>query len=139
MKDMIKGFREFILRGNVIDLAVAVVIGTSFTAVVNSIVSGLITPLIGFIGGNPDFSGLVFTVRGADFNVGSVLNALISFVIVAAVIYFLIIMPMNRVMARVNKGGKPADPSNKTCPECLSEVPLKAKKCKFCTSALKAA
>lgn len=138
MKDMIKGFREFILRGNVIDLAVAVVIGAAFTSVVNSIVAGLITPLIGAIGGNPDYSGLKFEFNNSTFDVGAVLNALISFIIVAAVIYFLIILPMNQVMARVKKGEKAADPTSKLCPECLSEIPLKAKKCKYCTSVIKA-
>ncbi len=139
MKEVFAGFREFIVRGNVIDLAVAVVIGTAFTALVNSVVSGLITPLIGALGGNPDFSGFEFTVNGSVFDIGAVLNAMISFVIVAAVIYFMIVLPMNKIMDKVKKGEKPADPSTKLCPECLSEVPLKAKKCKFCTSAIKTA
>jgi large conductance mechanosensitive channel len=135
MKNMLKGFQEFIMRGNVVDLAVAVVIGTAFTSVVNAIVSGIITPIIGAIGGNPDFSNLAYSVNGSEIKFGEVLNALLSFLIVAAVIYFLIVMPMNQVMARMKKGEK-VDPTTKACPECLSAVPLEAKRCMYCTSVL---
>lgn len=134
---MLKGFRDFILRGNVIDLAVAVVVGGAFNAIVTALVSDLITPFISAIGGNPDFSELYFTINNSKFMVGHFINALISFVIIAAVIYFLIVTPMNKLLARVKKGEK-IDPTEKQCPFCLSQVPIKATKCKFCTSKLDA-
>lgn len=132
---MLKGFRDFILRGNVIDLAVAVVVGGAFNAIVTALVSDLITPFISAIGGNPDFSELYFTINNSKFMIGHFINALISFVIIAAVIYFLIVTPMNKLLARVKKGEK-IDPTEKQCPFCLSQVPIKATKCKFCTSKL---
>jgi len=132
---MLKGFRDFILRGDVIDLAVAVVIGAAFNSVVSALVKSVITPLIGAIGGTPDFSRIYFTINNSRFMVGEFLNALISFLIVAGVVYFLIVLPMNKLMARIKKGEK-VDPTTKTCPECLSAIPLKAKRCKFCTSVL---
>lgn len=132
---MIKGFRDFILRGNVIDLAVAVVIGGAFSSIVNALVKDLITPLIAAIGGNPDFSGIYFTINKSKFMIGDFINALISFLIMAGVIYFLVVVPMNKIMARVKRGEK-VDPTEKTCPQCLSLVPLKAKRCKYCTSPL---
>jgi large conductance mechanosensitive channel len=133
---MLKGFRDFILRGNVIDLAVAVVIGGAFGTIVTALVKDLITPLIAAIGGKPDFSNLFFTLNGSKFMIGDFINALISFLIVAAVIYFLIVLPMNTIMKKINSG-KNVDPTEKTCPQCLSQVPIKAKRCKFCTSVLK--
>jgi large conductance mechanosensitive channel len=133
---MFKGFRDFILRGNVIDLAVAVVIGGAFGSIVTALVKDIITPLIGAIGGTPDFSNLVFTLNGSKFLIGDFLNALISFLIISAVIYFLVVLPMNTIMAKMKKGEK-VDPTNKTCPECLSQIPLKATRCKFCTAVLK--
>ncbi|HBP51456.1 TPA: large conductance mechanosensitive channel protein MscL [Candidatus Shapirobacteria bacterium] len=133
---MFKGFRDFILRGNVIDLAVAVVIGGAFGSIVTALVKDIITPLIGAIGGTPDFSNLIFTLNGSKFLIGDFLNALISFLIISAVIYFLVVLPMNTIMAKIKKGEK-VDPTNKTCPECLSQIPLKATRCKFCTAVLK--
>jgi large conductance mechanosensitive channel len=132
---MIKEFREFLLRGNLLDLAVAVVIGAAFTAVVNSLVSGLITPLIGAIfGGKQQFANLHFTLHHSQFNYGSVLDALISFVIVAAVIFFLVIKPVNHLMDRLGRTAK-EDPA-RDCPDCLSKVPEAATRCAYCTSAL---
>ena len=129
---MIKGFREFILRGNVIDLAIAVVIGTAFTAVVMAVVADLLTPLIAAIVGKPDFSSLTFTVNKSQFKYGSVINALISFLAVAAVIYFLVVVPMNRLNER---RAKPAtDVTTRECPECLSTIPKLARRCSFCTA-----
>ncbi len=133
---MLKGFRDFIMRGNVVDLAVAVVVGSAFSAVVNSFVKGLFTPLIGVIGGTPDFSGLTFTVNKSQFLIGDLLNALISFLLVSAVIYFLVVLPMNTIKTRLSKEEK-SGPNDKTCPECLSKIPVKAKRCKFCTAVLK--
>lgn len=133
---MLKGFRDFILRGNVLDLAVAVVIGAAFGAIVNALVKDLITPLIAALGGNPDFSQLYFTINNSKFMVGDFMNALIAFLIIAAVIYFLVVLPMNKIMARLKRGEK-VDPTEKTCPECLSMIPLAATRCKFCTSVQK--
>ncbi len=135
---MLKGFKQFLLRGNVIDLAVAVVIGGAFGAVVTALVKDLITPLIAAIGGKPDFSALIFTVNGSKFPIGDFVNALIAFVMVAAAIYFLVVAPMNALMARINRGEAPPDPTTRKCPECLSEVPIAAKRCAFCTSTLPA-
>ena len=132
---MLKGFRDFIFRGNVIDLAVAVVIGAAFTGIVNALVKDIITPLISVIGGKPDFSGLTLTINHSKFLIGDFLNALISFFIIAAVIYFGVILPMNKLMQRIKRGEK-IDPTEKTCPECLSLVPINAKKCKYCASPL---
>lgn len=137
MNTMLKGFRDFIMRGNVIDLAVAVVIGGAFSAIVNALVKDLITPLIGALGGKPDFSGVYFTVNHSKFMIGDFLNALISFLIIAAVIYFFVVLPMNKLMARIKQGDK-VDPSDKTCPECLSLIPAKARRCKYCSAVLKA-
>jgi large conductance mechanosensitive channel len=133
---MLKGFRDFLLRGNVVDLAVAVIIGGAFGAIVNALVKDLVTPLIAAIGGKPDFSGIYFTINKSRFMVGDFLNALVSFLIIATVIYFFIVLPMNKVMARI-KGSSKVDPTEKTCPECLSLIPIKAKRCKFCTTILK--
>jgi len=133
---MFKGFRDFLLRGNVIDLAVAVIIGGAFGKIVDALAKGFITPLIGVIGGTPDFSNLTFTLNKSEFLVGSFLNALISFLIVASVIYFFIVVPMNKIAERLKRGEK-VDPSDKSCTECLSMIPKKAKRCKFCTSVQK--
>ena len=131
---MLKGFRQFLLRGNVIDLAVAVVIGGAFGAVVTALVKDLLTPLIAAIGGKPDFSAIVFTVNGSKFLIGDFINAIISFLMIGAAIYFFVVTPYNAVMARINRGEAPADPTTKKCPECLSEIPIAAKRCAFCTS-----
>ena len=127
-------FRGFVLRGNVVDLAVAVAIGAAFTAVVTAMSAAFITPLIGAIFGKADFSSLSFTINGSQFNYGEFINALISFVIVAAVIFFLVIKPVNAVMAKL--GRTPSEEPVRECPECLSKVPDAATKCAYCTSAL---
>ncbi len=131
-----KGFKDYILRGNVIDLAVAVVIGGAFGAVVTALVKDIVTPLIGAFGGTPDFSAISFTVNNSKFMIGDFINAVISFITIAAVIYFFVVTPMNKIMEKVKKGQK-VDPSTKICPDCLSAVPIGAKRCKFCTSTLK--
>jgi large conductance mechanosensitive channel len=131
---MLKGFRQFVLRGNVLDLAVAVVIGGAFGTVVTALVKDLITPLLAAIIGKPDFSALAFTVHGSRFPIGDFINAVVAFVLMAAAIYFLVIVPVNALMARIRRGETPPDPTTKRCPECLSEVPIAARRCAFCTS-----
>jgi large conductance mechanosensitive channel len=133
-----KGFRDFILRGNVVDLAVAVVIGAAFGAVVTAFVKDLLTPVIAAIGGQPDFSALDFTINGSRFLYGDFINTVISFVIIAAVVYFLVVLPVNRLM-ELRKSTEPEGPLTRECPFCLSKVPLKASRCAFCTSQLEAA
>jgi large conductance mechanosensitive channel len=129
-----KGFKQFLLRGNVIDLAVAVVIGATFGAVVTALVKDLINPLIAAIMGKPDFSAIAFTLNNSKFGIGDFFNALVSFVISAAAVYFLVVLPMNTLLARVKRGEVPPDPTTKKCPECLSEIPIAARRCAFCTS-----
>ncbi|HUE22084.1 MAG TPA: large conductance mechanosensitive channel protein MscL [Bryobacteraceae bacterium] len=133
---MLKGFKQFLLRGNVIDLAVAVVIGGAFGAVVKALVDDLLTPLIAAIGGKPDFQALRFTVSGSAFKIGDFVNAVIAFVMVAAAVYFFVVVPVNTVMARARRGQAPPDPTTKQCPECLSSIPIQARRCAFCTSAV---
>jgi len=130
----LKGFRQFLMRGNVVDLAVAVVIGAAFGAVVTAMVKDLITPLIAAIVGKPDFSAIKFMVHGSQFPIGDFVNALVSFVMIAAAIYYLIVLPMNALTARLHRGDKPPDPTTKKCPECLSVIPIGARRCAFCTS-----
>jgi large conductance mechanosensitive channel len=126
-------FKAFLLRGNVVDLAVAVVIGVAFAAVVTSFVENIITPLIAAIIGEPDFSGLTFTINGSVFRYGSFINALISFISIASVIFFFVVTPMNALISRSRREPTP-DPTTKKCPECLSEVPILARRCAFCAS-----
>lgn len=126
-------FRMFLLRGNVIDLAVAVVIGTAFGAVVTSFVDNLLTPIITAIVGEPDFSGLTFEINDSVFGYGAFLTALISFVLIAAAVFFVVIKPMNALVARMQHE-EPADPTTRKCPECLSEIPMAARRCAFCTA-----
>jgi large conductance mechanosensitive channel len=135
---MFKGFREFILRGNVIDLAVAVVIGAAFGAVVTSFVTNILTPLIAAIVGKPDFSALKATLNGAVISYGTFLNALIAFLLIAAAVYFFMVAPMNAWKARQARSTTPADPTTRRCPECLSEIPVAARRCAFCTVTLPA-
>jgi large conductance mechanosensitive channel len=132
-----KGFRQFILRGNVLDLAVAVVIGAAFGAVVTALVKDLITPLIAAIVGKPDFSAIVFEVNRSKFLIGDFINAVVSFLLIGAAVYFFVVLPVNALMARIKRGEAPADPTTKKCLECLSEVPIAARRCAFCTSPLK--
>jgi large conductance mechanosensitive channel len=129
-----KGFRQFLLRGNVVDLAVAVVIGGAFGAVVAALVKDLITPIVAAVFGKPDFSALAFTVNGSKFLIGDFVNAVVAFVLIAATIYFLVVVPMNRLTARLHRGEAPPDPTTKKCPECLSEIPIAARRCAHCTS-----
>lgn len=133
---MLKGFKTFLLRGNVVDLAVAVVIGAAFGAVVAALVKDLLTPLIAAIVGQPDFSAIVFTVNGSKFLIGDFINALLAFVLVAAAIYFFVVMPLNMIEERRRRGEAPPDPTTKRCSECLSEVPVEALRCAFCTQPL---
>ena len=129
----VRGFKAFLLRGNVVDLAIAVVIGVAFGAVITAFVKDLITPLIAALGGKPDFAGLYFTVNGSKFLYGEFFNALIAFVIIAAVIYFFVVVPYTALIERSHKE-PPADPTTKKCTECLSEIPKDARRCAFCTS-----
>jgi large conductance mechanosensitive channel len=131
-----KGFKQFILRGNVLDLAVAVVMGAAFTAVVTALVKDVITPLIAAVAGTPDFSGIAVSVNGSKLMIGAFLNEVIAFLLLAVVVYFLIVLPVNRLLARLNRGEAPPDPSTKKCPECLSEIAIAARRCAFCTSAI---
>jgi large conductance mechanosensitive channel len=133
---MLKGFRTFVLRGNVLDLAVAVLMGGAFGAVVTALVKDLITPLIAAVVGKPDFSAIAFTVNGSKFLIGDFINAIVSFLLIAAAIYFFVIVPVNALMARMRRGEAPPDPTTKKCPECLSEVPIAARRCAFCTQPL---
>jgi len=131
-----KGFKAFIMRGNVLDLAVAVVIGAAFGAVVTALVKDLITPIIAAIVGKPDFSAIVFEVNGSKFLIGDFINAVVSFLLISAAVYFFVVLPVNALIARLKRGEAPPDPTSKKCPECLSEVPIAARRCAFCTSAL---
>ncbi|MFN8593719.1 MAG: large conductance mechanosensitive channel protein MscL [Thermomicrobiales bacterium] len=135
MKDLIDGFKAFILRGNVLDLAVAVVIGAAFTQIVNSLVENIITPILAAIGGAPDFSALTFTIRGSVFRYGLFINSLISFLIIALVLYFLIVRPMNLLMAKV--APKKEETKAAICPQCFSEISPDAMRCPNCTSWLR--
>ncbi len=131
-----KGFKQFILRGNVLDLAVAVVMGAAFGAVVTAMVKDLLTPLIAAVSGSPDFSQIVIDVNGSKLLIGDFLNAVIAFLMIAATVYFFIVLPVNRLTARLNRGEAPPDPTTRKCPECLSEVAIAARRCAFCTSPL---
>jgi large conductance mechanosensitive channel len=133
---MVQGFKKFLFRGNVVDLAVAVVIGAAFGAVITALVTNIFTPLIAAIGGKPDFSDLSVTINNSKIMYGAFLNALISFVMIALAVYLFIIAPMNTWTARRNKGEAPPDPTTKKCPECLSEIPIAARRCAFCTATL---
>ena len=136
---MLKGFGEFIMRGNVVDLAVAVVMGAAFGAVVTALVKDLLTPVIAALVGKPDLSSLAFTLNGSRFLYGDFINALISFVLIAAAVYYFVIAPLNALTRRLSPQADEPPPKLKECPECLSEIPEAARRCKFCTSALAAA
>jgi large conductance mechanosensitive channel len=127
----VKGFRNFISRGNLIALAVAVVIGTAFTGLVTATVNDLITPLIAAIGAQPDFSKLTFTVHNSTFRYGAFINSLIAFLIIAAVVYFLVVTPMAKITARFERE---AEVTTRDCPECLSTIPIAATRCMYCTT-----
>src|ERR1700694_6236646 len=127
-----KGFKAFLLRGNVVDLAIGVVIGIAFGVVVTAFVKDLVTPLIAALFGKPDFGALTFTINNSKFLYGDFVNAVLAFLIVAAVIYFFVVVPYSALLARSRKGA-PADPTTKKCTECLSEIPIDARRCAFCT------
>lgn len=129
---MLKGFRDFILRGNVVDLAVAVVIGAAFTAIVNALVSDIINPLISAVVSKPDFSYLKLNVHGGVIKYGEFLNAVIAFLIIAATIYFFVVLPVNTLLAKFRPHPTLA-PTTKPCPECLGDIPIAAKRCSHCT------
>src|SRR5579859_5847987 len=127
------GFRKFILRGNVVDLAVAVVIGAAFGTVVQALVKDLITPIIGAIGGVPDFSTLSFSINNSHFLIGDFINALLSFIVIAAVVYYFVVMPISRLIARFTP--EPPQPTpTRECPYCISKIPVKAVRCAFCSA-----
>jgi large conductance mechanosensitive channel len=132
---MIDDFKAFLLRGNVVDLAVAIVIGVAFTAVVTAFVEDFVTPLIAAMGGEPDFSALDFTINDSTFRYGDFINKVISFLIIAAVIFFFVVQPMNYLTQRAQKE-PPPDPTLKKCPECISDIPIDARRCAFCTTEL---
>jgi large conductance mechanosensitive channel len=129
---MLSGFKKFILRGNVVDMAVGVVIGAAFAGVVGTLTKSLLTPLIAAIVKAPDFSGLFFTLNGSKFLYGEFINATISFLLTAAAVYFFVVTPINALVARMRKDPAPADPTTKKCPECLSEIPIDARRCAHC-------
>ena len=134
---MLKDFKEFLLRGNVVDLAVAVVVGVAFTALVTALVADLLTPLIAAIFGKHDFSSLTFTINGSVFRYGAFINALIAFLSIAAAVFFFVVQPVNALMRR-RRTTRPVDETTKPCPECLSEIPVEAHRCAFCTTVLTA-
>src|SRR5690348_1421717 len=132
-----QGFKQFLLRGNVVDMAVGIVIGAAFGTVVSALVKDLLTPLIAAIIHAPDFSGIAFTLNGSKFLIGDFANSVVSFIIIAAAVYFAVVLPINALVARSHRE-PPADPTTKKCPQCISEIPIQAKKCAFCTSTLQA-
>ena len=129
---MLKEFKQFLLRGNVVDLAVGIVVGAAFGTIISALVSDLLTPLIAAIAKVPDFSGLMFTLNGSKFMYGHFVNALISFILIAATVFFFVVKPMNMLIEKSRKE-PPADPTTKKCKECLSEIPLEAKRCSHCS------
>ncbi len=133
---MLTGFKQFIMRGNMLDLAVGVVLGAAFGGMITALVKDLLTPLLAALGGQPDFSAIAFTVHGSRFLIGDFINAVVSFLLIAAAVYFFVVVPMNTLMARVRRGAEAPDPTTKPCPECLSVVPIRARRCAFCTSPL---
>jgi large conductance mechanosensitive channel len=126
-------FKEFLLRGNLVDLAVAIVIGVAFTALVTAFVADIITPIVAAIFGKPDFSSLDFTINGSRFAYGDFLNALFTFVIIAFVLFFFVVKPVNALMTR-SKTEEPVAEETRECPECLSSIPVAARRCAFCTA-----
>jgi large conductance mechanosensitive channel len=132
---MLQGFKAFLLRGNVVDMAVGIVVGAAFGTVVSAFVKDLLTPLIAAIVKQPDFGKIVFKVNGSQFMIGNFINELISFILVASAVYFAVVLPVTKLMARFNS---PPPVATKKCPECMSDIPIEAKRCAFCTSALTA-
>jgi large conductance mechanosensitive channel len=138
VSELFDEFKEFVLRGNVVDLAVAVVIGAAFGAVVNSLVADIITPIIGAIIGEPDFSQLDFTINDSRFTYGNFINAVLAFLTIAAAVFFLVVKPLNMLMNRM-KTERPVEETTRECPQCLSAIPRAARRCAFCTSEVGAA
>jgi large conductance mechanosensitive channel len=131
---MVDGFEKFILRGNVVDMAVGVVIGAAFAKVVGALTEDLLTPLISAVGAKGvQFANLSYSIRGSAFKIGDFVNAAVTFLLTAAAIYFFVVTPVNALVARMNRGEKPSDPTTKKCPECLSEIPIEARRCSHCT------
>jgi large conductance mechanosensitive channel len=130
---MLDGFKKFILRGNVVDMAVGVVIGAAFGGVITALTKDLLTPFIAAIVKQPDFSAIQFTVNNSKFLIGEFINAVVSFILIAAAVYFFVVLPVNALVARMHRGEKAPDPTTKKCPECLSEIPIEAKRCLYCT------
>src|SRR3982751_5087018 len=126
---MLSGFKQFILRGNVVDLAVGVVIGAAFGSVITAFTKDLLTPVIAAVAGKPDFSAIVFEINGSKFLVGDFINNVISFLLIAAAVYYLVVLPVNTLMARMKKPEPAAAVTTRPCPECLSEIPLAARRC----------
>ena len=135
---MLDGFKKFILRGNVVDMAVGVVMGAAFGSVVTELTKAFLTPLIALVAGKQDYSSLKFAVRGTDFPIGNFINAVIAFLLIAAAVYFFVVVPVNWLIARMHRSEKPADPTTKKCPECLSEIPIGARRCSHCTQLVEA-
>lgn len=135
---MLSGFKQFILRGNVVDLAVGVVIGAAFGTVIAAFTKDLLMPLIAALVGKPDFSAITYTINGSVFPVGDFINAVISFLLIAVAVYFFVVTPLNALVKRMHKSPVPADPTTKKCPECLSEIPIDARRCANCTQPLAA-
>jgi large conductance mechanosensitive channel len=129
----VRDFREFLLRGNLVDMAVGIVIGIAFAAVVTALVADIITPIIAAIGGQPNFDGLSFRINKSHFLYGAFIDSLISFIVIAAAVFFLVVKPVNALMAR-RKTEPPVDATTRPCPECLSEIPIAARRCAFCTA-----
>jgi large conductance mechanosensitive channel len=132
------GFKKFLLRGNVVDLAVAVVIGAAFGTVVQALVKGFITPLIGVFGGIPDFSAWTVTVNNSRFLPGEFINALLTFLVIATVVYYFVVLPVSRLQDRF-ASEQPTGPKTRECPECLSKIPVAARRCAFCTAEVSSA
>lgn len=129
---MLSGFKQFILRGNVVDMAVGVVVGAAFAGVVGAFTKDLLTPLIAALVGKPDFSAIAFTINNSKFLLGDFINAIVSFLLIAAAVYFFVVTPVNMLVSRMRKAPAPADPTTKKCPECLSEIPIDARRCAQC-------
>jgi large conductance mechanosensitive channel len=130
---MLSGFKKFILRGNVVDMAVGVVIGAAFATVVGAFTKDLLTPIItAVVGKGEQFANLKYTLHGGEFNIGDFINSAITFLLTAAAVYFFVVTPVNALIARMRKEPAPADPTTKKCPECLSEIPIDARRCAFC-------
>ena len=134
---MLGEFKKFILRGNVVDLAVAVVVGSAFNSVVQGIVKDLITPLIAAIGGKPSFANMTFKLHDSSFMYGDVINLIVSFLLIAAVVFFMVVQPLNKLQTIANRSKTPEEPSDRKCPECLSTIPRAATRCAFCTARVK--